>query len=437
MNEFFYNGIWRMDWGLGNPNKTAALIVLLMIAVWSLAWVRKWGFWAALVLFTGLGVCLVHTFSRGGLVALMAGLAPLLWLAPRPWQRRKLAAIVVSVCVMLGALLYLNAHERLGQGMMQEDQSISNRLELWKAAPQMMRDAPTGWGLGNSGKAYMQWYQPLDRTEGYRTMVNSHLTWLVELGWCGRFWYLVAWLMVLLLCRPDGKSGALSLAFGVWLAFAVAAFFSSVAESPWLWIVPLLALAAAMGYRLKHHLWPKKAAWLLPFGVSVLILAGLFLAGNGDSAISASGTKVVIGKGNPAVWLLADGKTMGEYYGRHLRKAIDNANGEAPTVAVIQSLSAIDEINKSKLVLAGNLTARDKDALGGLMPKLDSVVIFNPLVYPQEIGANAENAWKVKIVAGEFFESDAGQSWRKLGNVELLNGVGEYLPNWAEIALPK
>ena len=74
MNEIFFNGVWRMDWGLGNPNKTAALIATLMVGLWGLAYVRKWGFWVALAGFTALGFCLVHTFSRGGLVALFVGL---------------------------------------------------------------------------------------------------------------------------------------------------------------------------------------------------------------------------------------------------------------------------------------------------------------------------------------------------------------------------
>jgi hypothetical protein len=55
----------RMDWGLGNPNKTAALIALIMIAVWILGYIRDWGFWVALALFTGFGVCLILTQSRG------------------------------------------------------------------------------------------------------------------------------------------------------------------------------------------------------------------------------------------------------------------------------------------------------------------------------------------------------------------------------------
>jgi hypothetical protein len=75
MNDIFFNGTWRMDWGFGNPNKTAAFIAILMIAVWILAYIHKWGFWIALVAFTGLGICLIHTMSRGGLVALLVVLS--------------------------------------------------------------------------------------------------------------------------------------------------------------------------------------------------------------------------------------------------------------------------------------------------------------------------------------------------------------------------
>ncbi len=89
MEEFFFNGVWRLDWGLGNPNKTAALIVELMVAVWLLAYAWKWGFWMSLGFFTMLGGCLIHTFSRGGLAALIAGMLPLIVFASRPWSLSK------------------------------------------------------------------------------------------------------------------------------------------------------------------------------------------------------------------------------------------------------------------------------------------------------------------------------------------------------------
>jgi len=193
MDELYFNGIWRMDWGLGNPNKTAALIAILMVAVWGLAYVRKWGFWVAITLFMALGGCLVHTFSRGGLIAAGLGLAVLLAYVPRPWPKKRGLALGFSVLGLIVFSFCLNAHERYGQGVIEEDRSIINRAELWKSAPKMMVDAPTGWGLGNSGKAFMQWYQWVPRNEQYRTMVNSHLTWLVESGWPARFLYLFAW----------------------------------------------------------------------------------------------------------------------------------------------------------------------------------------------------------------------------------------------------
>ena len=107
----------------------------------------------------------------------------------------------------MGASIFLQAHKRYGQGVATEDRSISNRFELWKAAPTMMVDAPSGWGGGKSGQAYMNWYQPLDQHEAYRTLVNSHLTWLVELGWLGRFVYLTGWFTVFLMCFPPGGGG--------------------------------------------------------------------------------------------------------------------------------------------------------------------------------------------------------------------------------------
>lgn len=141
--DIYFHGFWRMDWGLGNPNKTAALIATLMIAVWALAYIRKWGFWIALGLFTGLGICLIHTFSRGGMVALGAGLLPLLWQAPRPWPWKQIAATAAAVWIMTGVSVFLQADNRYLQGLIKEDRSITHRLEIWEKTPRMMVDAPS------------------------------------------------------------------------------------------------------------------------------------------------------------------------------------------------------------------------------------------------------------------------------------------------------
>ena len=59
--QYYFDGVWRMDWGFGNPNKTGTFIATLMIAVWSLDSLRKSGFWLALFLNGGLGFCLLHS----------------------------------------------------------------------------------------------------------------------------------------------------------------------------------------------------------------------------------------------------------------------------------------------------------------------------------------------------------------------------------------
>ena len=176
MTQYHYQTIWRMDWGLNNPNKTAALIALLMLAIWLLPLVRRWLFWVALPTFTALGICLMHTLSRGGILAAAAGFAVLLTHLRhlRPWPRGKTLAVAGAVMVMLVGAVFLQASSRFAQSY--QDRSVTNRLAIWKQAPRMMVDAPWGWGIGNSGTAYMSWYQPLKNTEQYRTLVKpSHL----------------------------------------------------------------------------------------------------------------------------------------------------------------------------------------------------------------------------------------------------------------------
>lgn len=319
MDDIFVNGFWRMDWGLGNPNKTAALIATLMVAVWALAYVRRWGFWVALVLFSGLGICLVHTFSRGGLVAVVLGLVPVIVMLRRPWSRSRMLGVLAAIWVIVGASVFLQAHERYGQGVVQEDHSISNRLEIWKTTPQMMVDAPGGWGIGNSGLAYMNWYQPLDQHEGYRTLVNSHLTWLVEFGWPGRILYIAGWVTVFFLCFPTKRTPWLAVPFGIWVAFFVGALFSSVAESVWLWVVPSLALGIVLIWRMARRQWPSRSTLLLPPAIAAASCV-LLMAVIPGSAIRKEGQVVKIGSSSPAVWVVADTSVLGKQPGRSVHR---------------------------------------------------------------------------------------------------------------------
>ncbi len=443
MSDIHFQGIWRMDWGLGNPNKTAALIALLMIAVWALAFMRKgkgkgnWGFWAALAPFTGLGICLIHTMSRGGLIAFFAGLVPLLLMAPRPWPRNKVLALVALAWIILGASLFLNAHLRYEQGILHEDRSITNRFQLWKAAPRMMVDAPEGWGLGKSGAAYMEWYQPLSSKEGYRTLVNSHLTWLVEMGWPLRFAYLLGWGAIFLLCWPGRERRWFAIPLGIWIALAVAASFSSVAESPWLWILPIASLLAVLGYRVRYRVWSGVWCWMIPASVAALLCGLCYAIGaSHQSLIHRQGNILIFGKGAPQEWLLPDAKILGKSLGRALRRTAEHQQTPPPALALLLDADHLPSLKEKRVLIVGNPASHDQ--LERVFREAAFVTLVNPGFLPQEVGMTTQEAphAALELVVGEFSQSPAAEAWKQILPLRILSGVGDYIPDWSSLLFP-
>lgn len=434
MCEIFFNGIWRMDWGLGNPNKTAALIAGFMVAAWGLAYVRKWGFWAAFGLFLVLGICLIHTFSRGGLVAALAGLVALLAFVPRPWPLIKIIAISGAVLALVVFACHLDAQKRYGQGVIEKDPSIANRVRLWKAAPVMMVDAPGGWGLGNAGNAFMRWYQPTDRNEQYRSLVNSHLTWLVEFGWPLRFLYLFAWASVFLLCLPPRESRWYAVPLGIWVAVGVAACFSSVAESMWLWIVPGVSLAMVLGNRLRTMKWPRPVAWSFPFGVAALACMIVILAAKEGTGITGSKNRVIIGNNTPLIWLVTDERTLGRYgYAKSLREYLAQ-NPTDRSVGIAQSLNFLPkDLSGVIVVIAGLPEGLNKERMLLISSSASKLLLLSPGYYPHEAGIGANAKSSIEVFFGEFSQSNFRPAWEGTVQVRRIAGVGDYIPIWPEI----
>ena len=240
---FFYRGVPRWTFGMDNPNKAAAIlaILLLLLLAAALRARRDWLCWTCSALAAAAGYCLVHTFSRGGLAAFVAGALVLAAGFRKELRRRQrwIPALLVML-VLAGSAAWTGFAGRMSGSSPAADASVGNRLTVWRNVPSMMTDAPGGWGRGAAGDAFMGWYQPLDRRERYRTLVNSHFTWLVEHGWVVRLCYV--WGLVFFLwagaLRLKARGDPLPLA--VWACFVVAAFFSSVAED---WLVCAIPLA--------------------------------------------------------------------------------------------------------------------------------------------------------------------------------------------------
>lgn len=371
-----------MDWGLGNPNKTAVLIACLMMVSWIFAdrRFRAWGFWVGLVLNAGLGVCLIHTYSRGGLVAVSGGLIVWWWLrGPAPLKEWIGLGIVVVFLAIYANLGFVEAGSRFVQGTGGEpDRSVTNRLVVWSAAPRMMIDAPSGWGVGNSGEAYTQFYQDRGSRFGYRTLVNSHLTRLVEFGWLGRFAYLIGWIVVLVFTWPARRSPAQAVPLACWIAFGIGGVFSTVDESLLLWLIPAVTLVGVVIFR--HS--PGGAGWpgwrrqlLGSLGAGGAILAGfagIGLLSKQEIQIRGSAEVIQLGtdrEGPPTVLLEPDSRVLGTHFGIAAREQL-LTNPETGPITIVRK-DAVDQIPKSARLIV----------LSGHVPKFDSAadwIALNP-----------------------------------------------------------
>ncbi len=292
---------WRM--GYSSPNKGGFLcaeLALVALCVAFLCGRRKW-----LAAIGALGACaafyaLLMTGSRSALVALAVGAAVVAvcrFRAHFSWKRLSISLGVLAVGA--GILVLSGQAERFTTKLVDaQGASDAFRINVWKTAPRMMIDSPCGWGLGNSGVAYTCWYQPPTEFKVIRTLVNSHLTWLVEFGWFGRFAYLTLVVGVCLFLLVAAWRGANPLPAALMCSFATAGLFNSVMEAPTLWILPVLSLATLRGG------WPalmaSRRAWTslgVGAAVSALVLAAVAAYGVKTRQVPplrANGERVVV-----------------------------------------------------------------------------------------------------------------------------------------------
>ena len=173
MMEFTYDGMVRLGYGFYNPNHAAALICALLPFLW------EWCFRteqkliriAQILLTLLLTAALIFTFSRTGIAVMI--LEALLYGALKRkinWKWIGAFAVVTLILVFLSGVWM---RFRL-------DGAVMNRPKIWLAGLQLFAVNPLGVGGGNSGKLATAFLLP----DGIqcRTLVNSHLTFLVEYG---------------------------------------------------------------------------------------------------------------------------------------------------------------------------------------------------------------------------------------------------------------
>ena len=435
----FYQGVSRWTFGLDNPNKAAAVLAFLLLALLALAVRarRGWACWIWSMLAAAVGYGLVHTFSRGGLAAFLAGALVLLaGFRKSLFGGRRWLPVLLAACALAGAAAWTGFAGRVARSSPAADASVGNRLAIWRNVPSMMVDAPGGWGQGAAGDAFMGWYQPLDRHERYRTLVSSHFTWLVEFGWIGRFALVWAWLLALGLGIVRWRARGDPLPFAVWVGFATAAFFSSVAEDWIVCVAPAAALVPAIWTFCVASAATRRltvAATLLASGLvlSVLVVLGVACRPAGALPIhrSADGARLTVGEGNPAGWIVGDEATMGgAAYGRLLRAFARTPEGERQAYCIARDLAAVPA-DARRLALCG----RSADAGPGVLARfaaLADVRVLSPNRPADWLAARGEKPF-VRVFCGEFAPACPAEDAEGL---TVVPGAADYLPDWPRLA---
>jgi hypothetical protein len=296
-----FNGIERWRLGFSTANEAGAMLACILPISWflwavsdrwwqtlesTLIWNRRFtlGRISAAIVGGSGWYAMARTGSRGGWAAAIVSAAAFHgWLLVREascvhvvsW-RVHLRWAFVEAAIAVSAILVSGQSGRASLTFMAGDRSVVNRCVLWLGGIEMVANAPfTGWGSGESGRAFMNWTQPLNGADGYSTMINSFLQIAVEKGLvCFALIVAVVAFFVLLpaillprrrikfgtepvdtLALNHCKRGSVwwlivVLASCVWVAWIAANIFSTLWIDRRLWIFPSMAglagLAAVM-----------------------------------------------------------------------------------------------------------------------------------------------------------------------------------------------
>lgn len=199
--KYYYDGHLRFQFLMDSPNYCATVLgmaVLILcgfLACFPSKTIPGRIAYLSVFLLTAFGILGVAlTYSRGGWVALAAGMI-VVWVgAPR--IRRPVSLLlgifVVSIFLMPGGV------NRTLSYADQTDLSILNRLEVWKGALAMLADNwQSGIGKDNFGSEFALRYQPPSMSTSYYAALNDYLTLAARYGvfalWTYLFCIMAPW----------------------------------------------------------------------------------------------------------------------------------------------------------------------------------------------------------------------------------------------------
>ena len=439
----------RLAWPFQNPNENGFLYASCAMLAALLVFVpRTAAKIAGGALFLAACVPLVMTASRGAFLALAVGLLPVMALRARALLRSKRFWLLAALVLALGAGWFLTHNSRLLTRGFSGASTWSNqvRFEMWKATPQMIAEAPGGWYFAHVGRAYMDWYSPLETVAMPGSLMNEHLTRLAAYGWFGRFAYLFAWLFGLAVLGVWAWRTKNAVAFGTVLMYAVASWFNPVLTNWLLWIVPLVTLAASVavtrpwrGIRARTYAGCALAAALVTAGA----LAATWYAGTRERVrgypVCAEQNRVYVKTRNPGIWLVDDGHALGGVMACKDIRGYYVYDSSAPGIGYVRDVKDLPRGKIHRLVLAGEAVAEwlkmfgsriEAEQEAALKDLPDELVLITPTIVPSDIPAPYFENCKVRLVIGEFTARYEPEYATPPDWITIVPAAELYIPGW-------
>ena len=147
---------------------------------------------------------------------------------------------------------------------------------------------------------------------------------------------------------------------------------------------------------------------------------------------------VLLGKGNPSVWVVVDERVLGEYgFAKSLRKYFTEHSVQK-CIGIVENISFLPpDLSKTVVVIAGlphNHLPRD---IGEIATSRFRLILISPQYYPEDTCIDFKATNSVEVFYGEFSQSPYLSAWKGTDKVHLISGVGDFFPNWPSIIFEK
>lgn len=423
----------RLDWfdyGVASINRTGAFIACLIMACWAVsAMLRKWSFWCSLALSAVFMYYLIQTQSRGSFLALVGSYVVFLYFSKIKLSAYRITAVFCLCAVAFIYSQHLGFAKRMLSMFALESSAANCRAEIYLSGVKMLTDAPNGFeNIESPSEIYKLWYQSIDDSDNYISLINSHLDFMCMYGITAKLGYILFWTLILAATFPRRGQILASVAFCTWLCFFISSIFSNVANYWVLWIIPIILLPAIY---MNRHRFIKRKFWLtvaLIFTIATATLYAVSAMLPRDSKLNFREKEILVGEysDNPVLILHPNMKIMGSKYGKSLALYTKDKGG---------FIVVSDEPGERKYktaIICGEYSDKDISDL-----KTDRIVFLNatPLKNSKLLSLSGKD---ITVVIGDFSDWRNKSGWKSIVEANptikliVMPGVADYIPNWTD-----